>query len=553
MLFFVFLLVFGGYIVLQYRHIYQREHEILTSSYARQLNHDISSMESYIKNLYGNNTHYQVLKRPQNTESQWMLATYFLNNTLSGKADNLDYFGGVFYYDADWDSLRSEFSRYPYASDDYRLNQAIKQEARLHAGDRMLHKGIISHEGETYLLYMLGDRGRILGYLINLTRYFDLQEKMQLIIFDAEGNLLVNQGDTLLDEQAAMAEIKENASRTGLTYMISQEDVGEQGLKLLVIHQDENLAFWSKPEMWLLCILMPLVAFIALWYVYRLVKRLIYQPIDYFAHRLMEMKKGTSPENLRENGRGEQLEEIRLINEKLDELILEMSRLEQDKYIKEKEANAALLQYYQLQVRPHFFLNCLNIVASLINEEDMDTVKTMILSVSKHFRYVFQDSDSLVTLAEELEEVNAYCNIYIITSATPILLQVQISEEVGSYQVPILCIQTFVENAIKYAISRDRVLSITIKADLIQHVKETYVRIHIMDNGEGYNPAQLEQLNKPVTEFQYHSKQVGIDNVKYRIFLLYGAKATLYFYNSPGGGAVAELLLPLERNEYFNC
>lgn len=63
------LLCFGGYIILQYRHVYKRDDEIMTSDYAQQLAQDISSMEAYIKNLYGNNVHYQILKRSQITES----------------------------------------------------------------------------------------------------------------------------------------------------------------------------------------------------------------------------------------------------------------------------------------------------------------------------------------------------------------------------------------------------------------------------------------------------------------------------------------------------
>ena len=43
--------------------MYKRDHEIMTSDYAQQLAQDISSMEAYIKNLYGNNVHYQILKR----------------------------------------------------------------------------------------------------------------------------------------------------------------------------------------------------------------------------------------------------------------------------------------------------------------------------------------------------------------------------------------------------------------------------------------------------------------------------------------------------------
>ena len=189
-------------------------------------------------------------------------------------------------------------------------------------------------------------------------------------------------------------------------------------------------------------------------------------------------------------------------------------------------------------------------MASLLNENDVDTVKTMIYAVSRHFRYVFQDSDSLVTLAEEIEEVKAYCNIYIIRNAMPILLQIQLDEEDESYQVPILCIQTFVENSIKHAVSKNRVLSISIMADRIEDEEQRYIRIRISDNGEGYQPQRLEELNRPVTQFQYHSRQVGVDNIKYRIYLLYGERARLYFYNSPTGGAVTEILLPREENEH---
>ena len=171
-------------------------------------------------------------------------------------------------------------------------------------------------------------------------------------------------------------------------------------------------------------------------------------------------------------------------------------------------------------------------------------MKTMIFAVSRHFRYVFQDSDSLVTLAEEIEEVKAYCNIYIIKNAMPILLQINLEEETESCKIPILCVQTFVENSVKYAVNKSRVLSISITADRIEDDGKWYTRIHITDNGEGYRSEQLEQLNRPVTEFQYHSMQVGVDNIKYRIYLLYGDKAKLYFYNSPAGGAVTEILLP---------
>ncbi|MCI9662712.1 MAG: histidine kinase [Lachnospiraceae bacterium] len=543
------LMIFGGYIIAQYRRIYEREHEILTSDYAHKLGHDIDLLESYIKNIYSDNVHYQILKRPQITESQWMQATYYLNNNFRAKAGILDYFGGVFYYDEKWNSLRSEFSNYPYEGDSYRLNQLVKEVVRPLTGERMPCRAVMTYEEETYLVYVLGDHGKQLGYLINLSRYFAERENMQLVIADLAGNILVSQGAGILDGDSAACEIARKGQNSGFTCMISKENVSGQDLQILLVHQDKQLAFWNRIEFWLLFILIPFMAFAVLWNVYRFVRRIIYQPIDHFVHRLTEMKMEELPENFGDTGGESQLEEIRLINEKLDELIAEMRQLEQDKYKKEKEADAALLQYYQLQVSPHFFLNCLNIIASLLHEQDVETVNTMIYSVSRHFRYVFQDYNSQVLLEEELEEVSAYCNIYIIKNSVPLLLQQQVSEETKSYEVPILCIQTFVENSIKYAVSKDRVLSVTIRANRIKDEGRAYLRICIMDNGEGYRPEVLEQLNRPVKEFQYHSRHVGVDNIKYRIFLLYGEKAKLYFYNSPAGGAVTEMLLPQEENE----
>lgn len=543
------LMIFGGYIIAQYRRIYEREHEILTSDYAHKLGHDIDLLESYIKKIYSDNVHYQILKRPQITESQWMQATYYLNNNFRAKAGILDYFGGVFYYDEKWNSLRSEFSNYPYEGDSYRLNQLVKEVVRPLTDERMPCRAVMTYEEETYLVYVLGDHGKQLGYLINLSRYFAQRENMQLVIADLAGNILVSQGAGILDGDSAACEIARKGQNSGFTCMISKENVSGQDLQILLVHQDKQLAFWNRIEFWLLFILIPFMAFAVLWNVYRFVRRIIYQPIDHFVHRLTEMKMEELPENFGDTGGESQLEEIRLINEKLDELIAEMRQLEQDKYKKEKEADAALLQYYQLQVSPHFFLNCLNIIASLLHEQDVETVNTMIYSVSRHFRYVFQDYNSQVLLEEELEEVSAYCNIYIIKNSVPLLLQQQVSEETKSYEVPILCIQTFVENSIKYAVSKDRVLSVTIRANRIKDEGRAYLRICIMDNGEGYRPEVLEQLNRPVKEFQYHSRHVGVDNIKYRIFLLYGEKAKLYFYNSPAGGAVTEMLLPQEENE----
>lgn len=57
-------------------------------------------------------------------------------------------------------------------------------------------------------------------------------------------------------------------------------------------------------------------------------------------------------------------------------------------------------------------------------------------------------------------------------------------------------------------------------------------------------------MNQPVTEFEYHSEHVGIENLKYRIKLYYGENAKIYFYNAAFGGAVTEITLGGILDEY---
>ena len=311
------------------------------------------------------------------------------------------------------------------------------------------------------------------------------------------------------------------------------------------------MSIGKKKEFLILFLLVPVLCFAGLFQIYKLFVKTIYQPIDYVVGRLEQMK--DQEIKTETAAKSVKLKEVELINRKLDELFLEIEQLQREKYRKEGEANAARLQYYQLQIRPHFYLNCLTILDSLLNENNTDTVRQMIYLMSDHIRYTFRDSSSMVTLEEETEEIRAYTEIYMIRNSMPILLQMYIGEREKSIRVPILSIQTFVENAIKYALRSDRVLSIEVKVMHVEVDGTNYLKISIADNGPGFPEEKLQVLNQKVTEFQYNSTQVGVDNIKYRMYLIYGGEAQLYFYNKPLGGAVTEMLLPERKYEFTDC
>ena len=88
---------------------------------------------------------------------------------------------------------------------------------------------------------------------------------------------------------------------------------------------------------------------------------------------------------------------------------LEKEQRERQDYISAKEH--ALLQYYQLQTRSHFFINCLKSLYSMLELHREEQMKEMIIAFSRHLRNTFRNSLQLIPLSQELEEVSAYHTI----------------------------------------------------------------------------------------------------------------------------------------------
>lgn len=107
--------------------------------------------------------------------------------------------------------------------------------------------------------------------------------------------------------------------------------------------------------------------------------------------------------------------------------------------------------------------------------------------------------------------------------------------------MPTLCVQTFVENSVKYAKlgAPGLELFIQVCVQLLQTEDGVYVDIMVSDNGSGYPENILEEINE---DAQKGIRSVGINNLKRRCALIYEGKAEYNFYN--GSGAVSELILP---------
>lgn len=206
------------------------------------------------------------------------------------------------------------------------------------------------------------------------------------------------------------------------------------------------------------------------------------------------------------------------------------------------------MQYLHLQIRPHFFLNSLNLVYSLAEEEKYGAIQDLVLDLSTYLRSIFKDDSKLVTLEAELASVESYVRIQRAGAEYPPQLHLLLDAETSHLLVPPLSLLTFVENSFKHSQRQDSPLEIRIKCTTLPG-EGGYLYISISDNGGGFSAEALHELNSPAQEGNIYTDQhVGISNIRHRLRLLYGPTATVLFRNLTGGACV-ELFLPIERDE----
>lgn len=102
------------------------------------------------------------------------------------------------------------------------------------------------------------------------------------------------------------------------------------------------------------------------------------------------------------------------------------------------------------QINPHFLFNSLNTLTCLVRE-DQKAAGKFISKLSFLYRYILQSQDKeLVTVKEELKVVNSYTHLIKERYRNNFKVTTQISEELTHRKIPVLALQTLLENAVKH-------------------------------------------------------------------------------------------------------
>lgn len=237
-------------------------------------------------------------------------------------------------------------------------------------------------------------------------------------------------------------------------------------------------------------------------------------------------------------------DEFHIVNETFNKMADQIKELKINVYEEQLSKQKAELEHLQLQINPHFFMNSLNIIHSFAQTKNYKLVQEMVLCLVRYFRYIFKSNLSFVPLKNELEHIQNYLRIQELRFPKRFTYYIDVPELLYDVPIPILMIQTFIENTIKYAVNMSTPIHISIKINTVQEESESYIKIIIQDTGKGFPDEVLAVLQEGRQYVDKQGEHIGIWNVQNRIKLLYSGKADIKLSNARPNGAIAEIKIP---------
>ncbi|MRN53653.1 cache domain-containing sensor histidine kinase [Paenibacillus monticola] len=391
-------------------------------------------------------------------------------------------------------------------------------------------------------------------YIINIVPYYNryligLISADNLIRPLRQINLGANGYASLVDEKGAnISNLISNSGQllqkdTGIANLVKSRTTIISGFSNTTFSAKMVIKFGAFENIMIAQLLIMLLFFIVtstLCAVMLFFNRRVLGPIQNFSDNLTHINEDGQPADFKSS----KIIELEQANAQFKDLVEQIKTFKIAIYEQELEKQRIQLDYMKQQIKPHFFLNCLTSIYSMAQIQMYKEIENMAMSTSKYFRYIFQNGENFVRLEDELDHVRIYLEIQKNRYRDAFIYQIEQDELTKDVKIPPLVLQTFIENSIKYAISRDQEVQILLTVKHQQIEEEAMTVILISDSGPGFLPSVLEKLTQGQPLDQINGTQIGIMNTLKRLEYLYLKKAKVSFSNLEGGGACVILTLP---------
>jgi len=230
---------------------------------------------------------------------------------------------------------------------------------------------------------------------------------------------------------------------------------------------------------------------------------------------------------------GELAENFNHMTNRIHELIERVYKAQ----IVEKELE---LKALEAQINPHFLYNTLSTISWMARKVNADNIEDLAFLLSKFYRLVLSKGNSIISVKDEIELLNAYVEIEKTRFNNLFEVVFDLDKEALNYNMIKIILQPIAENAINHGIAPKGY-----KGTMIVKLRQDDDNLYfsIIDDGVGISRSVLQSIYKSEIKKERVSGY-AIQNVRDRINAVYGEKGHISIFSRPGIGCSVTIVIP---------
>ncbi len=221
---------------------------------------------------------------------------------------------------------------------------------------------------------------------------------------------------------------------------------------------------------------------------------------------------------------------VEKIDTLMNQVILEQQQLNQ-------------IQFNELQskIQPHFLYNTLECIHWQAIADGNNKASVLVQALSNYYRNCLSKGEDIISLENELEQIDSYLTIQNMRYDDIIHLVTDIPYQIQQILIPKMTLQPIIENALYHGIrvKEGETGRVTMKGI---HAGR-FIYLEIADDGIGMEEEKIRELNGHINDFS-ENFGYGIRNVNRRIKILFGEIYGLEYFRNDETGITVRIKLP---------
>ena len=276
-----------------------------------------------------------------------------------------------------------------------------------------------------------------------------------------------------------------------------------------------------------------------------LLSRWLTRPTEQMLETIERIKNGETQLRVQPVGWSE---ELKVLGTEFNDMLDRVQVMAQEEYKYRLLVERTEYKMLQAQINPHFLYNTLNTMSGIATAQNCPLVSGLCHSLSAVFRYSLNMTDEFSTVQKEMEHVKNYLYVMDVRSGSDVSYEYQIAEETLQDQLPRICLQPIVENAITHGLRnvRRKDKKLTISA-----VHENgLLLICVEDNGTGMDAEEMNRLlEKNDPKRVETGVSIGILNVNARLKRVFGEEYGILIDSRMGEGTKVSIRVPILKKK----